>query len=452
MNRRDLLKSTISAAAGVTALSVLSSSAQADMAMKRGAQPGVLMDGSQTKPCFMENGTVVRPQKPIPTISECDVLVVGAGPAGCTAAIAAARAGCKVTLVERYNHFGGLATGGLVLVILGHWTRESKDAQPVSVCQGIGEEYMRRLEAMPYGIVNRRPGVNPTIDAEAYKYLLVEMLTEANVEIFLHSWATDAIMDGPVCKGAIFESKSGPHAILAKQVVDTTGDGDIFAAAGAIHQVRKYHTGLVHRLGGLDKVDQTKRAGQPPVRGLGDVTPVPGVRWVNMGGPDIDGVDVKELTRLEIAHRKQIWKNYLEIRNKPGYDNTVLMETAPQIGVRITRVIEGVKTLTVDGLKNNATFDDFLTYSGAWGGDHQKWQIPLGAFLPKNVENILTAGRSISGEPLMSDVIRVIPTCWVTGHAVGAAAAVAAKTGTLARNVDCNAVRDLLRDQKAFLG
>lgn len=451
ISRRQMLQSGLSVAAGIAAAAP--SVVSADQISLAGNQTSQQANTLNVNPCRIENGMVIRPQQGIPVISQTDVLVVGAGPAGCTAAIATARAGVKVTLVERYNHFGGLATGGLVLKILGHWSRQSKGDTPVSVCQGIGEEYMQRLESMPYGIINRQLGVNPDIDAEAYKYLLLEMLTEVNVEILLHSWAVNAIMDGSVCKGAIFECKSGPHAVLAKQVIDTTGDGDIFAAAGASCQVRKFAAGLVHRLGGLDTIDASKRQGTPPLRGLGDVTPVPGVRWVNMSGPAVNGIDVKELTRLEIAHRKHIWQDYLNLKKQPGCEKVFLAEIAPQMGVRVTRVIDGVKTLTQEGLKSNQTFDDCVGYSGAWFANHQKWQIPFGSLLPKNVENIITAGRSISGEPKMSDVIRVIPTCWVSGHAAGCAAAVAVKSAVkIIRQVNISDVRDLLRTQKAFLG
>ncbi|MBQ6620563.1 MAG: FAD-dependent oxidoreductase, partial [Thermoguttaceae bacterium] len=108
---------------------------------------GTAYDGAGAAPARLTGGKVTRPAMEIPQISECDVLVVGGGPAGCCAAISAARAGAKVTLVERYGHFGGLATGGLVLIILGHWV--AGDDGPKQVLAGIGEEMMQRLEAMP---------------------------------------------------------------------------------------------------------------------------------------------------------------------------------------------------------------------------------------------------------------------------------------------------------------
>jgi hypothetical protein len=125
---------------------------------------------------------VIQPERQLPVLHRTDVLVVGGGSAGVTAAIAAKRAGADVTLVERYGHFGGLWTGGLVLLILGHIVKGGKQ-----VCQGIGEEIMRRLEKLDGAIINRRPGVNPTVDAEAAKYILVEMVMEAKLKVFLQS-------------------------------------------------------------------------------------------------------------------------------------------------------------------------------------------------------------------------------------------------------------------------
>ncbi|MBP3532373.1 MAG: FAD-dependent oxidoreductase [Thermoguttaceae bacterium] len=458
LNRRDWLKSLGlgASAAALGAVGLAPRDAAADFVTQKDKTTGKLLDGSQAVPCKLGEGGVVRPSAVVPTISETDVLVVGGGPAGCVAAISAARAGAKTTLVERYGHFGGLATGGLVVHILGHWTKEGD--KKVQATQGIGEEMMKRLEDLPQGIVNREFGRNPTLDAEAYKYLLVEMITEANIEVFLHSWAIDAIIDdepspetgNPVVRGVVIQTKLGPKAILAKQVIDATGDGDVFVPAGAAHTQRMYNIGLPYRIGNLDRAKPEK--GGKRARFLGDVTPVPGVRWVNMTGPSLDGVDVKVLSELELKHRKQIWKQVQETRSTPGYEDVYLMETAPQIGVRVTRVIEGVATLKLDEARAGKKFDDCVGIGGAWHGDHIGWQIPFGALVPKNVENILTAGRSISGEPLMSDVIRVIPNCWVSGHAAGAAAAVAVQDGTLARAVSIPKVRALLKEQKAYLG
>ena len=196
------------------------------------------------------NGEVIQPQRKLSLLGQTDVLVVGGGSAGVAAAIAARRAGAKVTLVERYNHFGGLWTGGLVLIVLGHLSKG-----PKQVCMGIGEEMLCRLEKIEGGIVNHRPDACPTVDAEALKFVMLDMVQEAGVKVLLHCWGVDAVMDGNAIRGAVFESKSGRQAILAKTVVDATGDGDVFAAAGAEFEHRTYNIGLVSRIGNLDTVD-----------------------------------------------------------------------------------------------------------------------------------------------------------------------------------------------------
>jgi ribulose 1,5-bisphosphate synthetase/thiazole synthase len=393
------------------------------------------------------DGHVIQPQRELPLLRTTDVLVVGGGPAGITAAIAAQRAGAQVTIVERYGHFGGLWTGGLVLLVIGHIVEGGKQ-----VCQGIGEEMMRRMDAMDGAIVDRRPGVAPTVDAEAVKYLMVEMIEEAGVDVLLHCWGVDAIVNENTVHGAVFESKSGRQAILAKVVIDATGDGDVFAAAGAAYQRRSHNVGLVSRIANLDRVDPTRAASVRKPRHLGRHTPVPGVNWVNMHGPEVDGLDVETLTRMEMDHRKFIWKNMQRTRNTPGYDQVYLAETAPQLGVRITRVLEGVNTVTLDDLKNKTRYDDVVGLGGAAAGEHHAWQIPYGALVPAEIDNLLAAGRCISAEMRMADLVRLIPNCFVTGHAAGVAAAVAVQDDCRPRNVDVGKVQRILRRQEAYLG
>ncbi|HUT92388.1 MAG TPA: FAD-dependent oxidoreductase [Thermoguttaceae bacterium] len=448
LSRRDAMRflGTSGLVAGMHGI-VSADEANADATQTAGAPPGRESSGTAHPPAQVVDGEVVQPQRELPVLHQTDVLVVGAGPAGVVAALGARRAGAKVTLVERYGHFGGLWSGGLVLLVIGHIVTGKKQ-----VCLGIGEEIMRRLEKLDRGIVNRKPGDRPTVDAEALKYMMLQMIVEDEVDVFLHSWAVDAVMDGDTVKGVVFESKSGRQAILADQVVDATGDGDVFAAAGAEHERRLYHLGLVSRIGNLDKVDPQKAKLAKEPRHLGSISPIKGVNWVNMHGPDADGVDVAQLSKLEMEHRRQIWKNVREVRSTPGYEDVYLMETAPQLGVRITRVLSGVENLTMKGVLENRKFADCVAVGGAWSGDHQEWQIPYGALLPKKAENVLAAGRCISGEPRMADLIRVIPICFVTGQAAGCAAALAVRDGCRARDVDVPKLQKLLREQEAYLG
>jgi hypothetical protein len=250
----------------------------------------------------------------------------------------------------------------------------------------------------------------------------------------------------------VFESKSGRQAILAKVVVDATGDGDLFAAAGAEFEHRSHNVGLVSRIGNLDRVDQAKAAAAPKPKRLGGVTPVPGVNWVNLTGPEVDGLDVAVLTRMELNHRKFIWQNMQKLRQTPGYDKVYLVETAPQLGVRITRVLHGTARIKLDDLKANKQFPDVVGVGGASGGNHQEWQIPYGALLPVKLDNLLAAGRCIDCDIRMADLVRLIPNCFVTGHAAGAAAAVAVQDNCRPRDVEVAKVQKLLREQEAYLG
>jgi len=390
---------------------------------------------------------VIQPRRELPVLHQADVLVVGGGPAGVAAAIAAQRSGAKVTLVERYGHFGGLWTGGLVLLILGHMVEGGKQ-----VCQGIGEEMMRRLDRTDGAIIDRRPGVNPTVDAEAVKYVMLEMIEEAGVDVFLHCWGVDTILKGHMVRGAVFESKSGRQAILAKVVIDATGDGDVFAAAGAEFEHRSHNVGLVSRIGNLDRVDANKARQAPKPKRLGSPTPVAGVNWVNLTGPEVDGLDIKTLTRMEMNHRKFIWKNMQKTRRMPGYEKVYLMETAPQIGVRITRVLNGLNRVRLSDLKAATQFADVVGVGGSTNGQHGPWQIPYGALVPTKVDGVLATGRCISMDLGMADLVRLIPNCFVTGHAAGVAATVAVKDRCAPRDVEVTKVQKILRQQEAYLG
>jgi hypothetical protein len=311
---------------------------------------------------------------------------------------------------------------------------------------------MRRAEKLDRAMIDRRPGIDATVDAEALKYVMVEMIAEAGVDVFLHCWGVDAIMDGSTVRGAVFESKTGRQAILAKQVVDASGDGDVFAAAGAEFEHMRFHVGLVCRIGNLDKVDQDKAKSAKKPRRLGAPTPIEGVNWVNMHGPDCDALSVVDLTKMELDHRRAIWKGVEEIRKTPGYEKVYLVETAPQLGVRMSRVLAGLKRLTLADVQAERKFPDSIGVGGDWLFKQGEWQIPYGILVPRTIDNVLAAGRCASAEPKMADFLRVIPTCFVTGHAAGCAAALAVRENCRPRDVEVPALQKLLKEQDAYLG
>jgi len=421
-------------------------------------------------PATLVEGKVVQPRRELPVLHKTSVLVVGGGPAGTAAAFTAKRMGVDVTLVERYGYLGGLATGGLVLGIFPLYDRGNKQ-----VIYGIGEELMKKLDVLKYGIIDRNKAPTyPTIDAEAFKYVLADMMLDSGITAYLDCWGVDAIVDAKgAVKGAVFESKSGRQAILADIVIDCSGDGDIYAAAGAAFEKVKTNIGLISRIGNLDEVDMAPGRGSEdpsktvtgkpgegrPSKGrvndfgghAGNSTPAPHMNWLNMRGPVGDALDVADLTALELKHRRGTWSNVEKLRQKQGDEQAFLAETAPQLGVRLSRLLDGVKKLTVQEIRSGAKFKDVIGYSGAYA-NAPEFQIPYGSLVPEKVENVLAAGRCISTDFEVGDITRLIPVCWVTGQAAGVAAALCIQDKCKPRNVNVAKLQNILHQQGAYLG
>ena len=400
---------------------------------------------------------ITEPARQIPVLAETDVLVIGGGPAGVAAAIAASRTGAETYLVERYNHLGGLWTGGLVLPLLStHAIDKQKNTRQVIF--GVGGEMSQRLKDLDMSISE----INPVIDPEAGKYVLDEMIREAGVNMLYHSWCSQVIMDGNEIKGVFIESKSGRMAILAKVVVDCTGDGDIFHWAGENYDMMKYHIGLVHRLGNVDRIDKNKPGYVKT--DVGKPTPIPSVNWVNMHGmDDQDGVDMLTLSKLQMDYRREIWENVQKIRQTPGHEEVFLLDTASQIGVRMSRMVEAEYKLTLEDTMTFQSFDDVIGISGAWTTmlykgkkvpktERPYWQIPLRSLVPKKTDNLLVAGRCFCFERELVEDTRIIGTCLITGHGAGAAAGLAVKEGQRVRDLDSAKLKKLLLEQGAWLG
>jgi hypothetical protein len=421
-------------------------------------------------PAVFENGRVIQPRRELSILRKTGVLVVGGGPAGTAAALSAKRLGVDVTLVERYGYLGGLATGGLVLAIFPLYGRNNKP-----VILGIGEEFMKRLDKLKYGIIERNIAPDyPTLDAEAFKYVLADMVLASQMNAYLDCWGVDAIIDSKgAVRGAVFESKSGRQAILADAVVDASGDGDIYAAAGAAFEKVKSNIGLDSRIGNIDIEDlagqnrehvtgnREKVEGGRPTRGtpvvtfeghVGSPTPAPHTNWINMKGPIADGLDVTELSMLELKHRRAIWNNLEKARSKPGAEESFLLETAPQMGVRLTRLLAGVNKLTMQQVKAGTKFKDVIGYGGSAYAGVPEFQIPYGCLVPSKLENLLAAGRCISAEMQVAETTRLIPVCWVTGQAAGIAAALSVKDGCKPRSVNLDKLQRELRQQGVYLG
>ena len=445
-DRRDFLK--------VVGLGVASA---VGLAPRVGAEPinesSRVVEAEPTRtggPVALEGGKVIQPRREIPVMRRADVLVVGGGSAGVVAAIAAARAGARVTILERYGCFGGPWTGGLVLIVL--CTHAHQGGRLLKCVRGIGDEMMERLVKIPGGIVDQAPGRrNPTSDPEATKYVMDLMLAEANVDIVLHSWVTNAIVDGGAVRGVIAESKSGCRAFLANVVIDATGDGDVLAAAGADHVRHIHRIGLVHRLGNVDRAAPAAGAPRPP--DLGSGTPLPSVRWVNMQGPQGDCLDVETLTRCELGGRRAIWERLRRLQETPGYERVFLLDTASQLGVRASRTLKGLHELRLDDAKADRAYPDVVGIGGSESFIGERpCQIPYGTIVPEKLDGLLAAGRCVAADNMMLNYTRLIAPCFLTGQAAGTAAALATQQRCRPRDLDVKQLQALLRKQGVYLG
>jgi hypothetical protein len=458
----------------------------------------------------LKNKTILEPAREINVCRESDVVVVGGGPGGIGAAISAARLGLDVVLIERYGYLGGMATGGLVNII-----PNMSDINGKQYIGGITQEIVDRLErrkATHYPVKadwggSRRKIVDLYLNAglrhfyvrnnlntgkeislytvlydpEILKDELNVMAAEAGVKLYLHSWGVQPIVQGQNMKGVIFESKSGRQAVLGKVVIDSTGDGDMFVAAGAEFDNQlspKLRTSMLAMVYWVMNVnvkafDKFKKSQPEEWKGMvQEITAFKGfpfhfkdliknhenILWAHPMFPTRDSKDVEELTRVDVDARHRVVKTWEFFRKSvPGFEKSLIMLTSPQLGTQGGRRIIGEYMLTEKDLVSDEVFEDTIAIfpdndNGEISAKHPVLHIPYRTMVPKTkIENLLVACRAYSTADSINHHFNIIPFCLCLGQAAGTATALALSAGVNVRQVDHNALHKNLKKQGVIL-
>lgn len=439
-------------------------------------------------------------ERSTPIVKHVDVLVAGGGPAGLAAALASARSGAKTLLVEKNGWLGGMATAGLVHPFMPSYAGD----RPVNA--GIFSEVIERLVKLD-GVVHpstTRMGTGYTgfvvwphasvapFDVEMLKWVILDLVEEANVDLLLHAYVVGAFQDGGAARGIVVESKSGRMALTANVVIDATGDGDVANMLNVPYEKGSPKDGsmqpatIFFRLAGVDRevvdryiaahpeerhfksfAEQAIKAGEF-IPSKHDVlyfyTPRSGEVAVNTTRiHGVDGTNVFDQTRAEIETRRQVrtlthfFRKYV-----PGFQNAYLAATAQEVGFRETRRIMGEYVLSKDDVLNVRQFPDNIAQCSYMIDIHdhtgtqlfyvpvpegKSYGVPYRCLLPQGIENLLVAGRCISATQEAQGSVRVMPPSFSLGQAAGTAAALAVAGGVTPREVSSEKLRDALIQQ-----
>jgi hypothetical protein len=457
----------------------------------------------------MENNfaNIREPERSVKVRKEVDVLIVGGGPSGIIAAQAAAEEGLKVTLIDSRSFLGGNMTIGLP--ILGFLGQKGNQ-----IIKGLPQKFIERLKAVNAASEHRPCPLHMSItlvEPEAVKTTALKMLVESGVDVQLYTFCVDVVMEENQLRGVIVESKAGREAILAKVIIDCSGDADVAFRAGVPCEQGDEKGGvqpptLMFCMGGVDTEKLRTSIAEEPRTYLTDFIPaeyygqnnqfivvglrslmkkgrdaglelptertiiITGLRngeaWINMSAVSgVNGVDPESLSYGEIKGREQVndIQKYLTAF-VPGFENAYFTKMAPFLGIRETRRIVGEYVMTANDVLGCARFDDAIAVASypldlhhpEGGGCTLQWcgdcyDIPYRSLIPLKVENLIVAGRSISTTHEAMSAIRVMAPCMAMGEAAGRAASVAVKRGISPRGIVVSELQRKLLSKGAYL-